>query len=67
MGVDLGNNETLVNVVIKDQGLDPGTIGGTEKTLVIAQTKERFDAAEFLCGLNGQRYQGYWMTCPMPI
>ena len=43
-GVDLGNNETLLNIVIKEQGLDATTIGGTEKPLAVAQAKERFDA-----------------------
>ena len=32
-GVDLGNNETLLNIVIKEQGLDAATIRGTKKNI----------------------------------
>ena len=56
-GVDLGNNKTLLNIVIKEQGLDAATIGGTKKTLAVAQAKEQFDTVVILCGLNAQRYQ----------
>ena len=55
-GVELSNNKTLVDVILKEKGLDRAA-GSTEINIATAEAKECFDAAAFLSGLNAQRYQ----------
>ena len=57
-GVKLSNNETLVHLVLREDGIDPsGSVGTTELEAAKVEAKEQFDAAAFLSGLNYQRYQ----------
>ena len=57
-GINLVSNNTLLSIIIKEQCHDPDTIGTTKKYLSVSKSKESFDAAAFMCGLNAQRYQG---------
>ena len=56
-GVDLGRNNYLRNILFKESGIDPSSSGTTEMANANKAAEDRFQAAAFLCGLNGSRYQ----------
>ena len=56
-GGEIGKHRELWDYLLKKKGI---TGGGTEddKTKADVESKEAYEAVAFLCGLNGERYQG---------
>ena len=64
-GVDLGTNTSLINIIIKQLGLDLTTIGGTKKIVTIVQATD-LTPPHFYVVFMCNNTKASWMTFQIP-